>query len=72
LTDRIDRAKDAKREQLLSLREKLLTMTREIDQQLQVRTAQSAELLEQVLKEADTTAAVEKILPEVDDFFIQR
>lgn len=71
LTDRIDKAPGAKRDQLLGLREKLLTMTREIDQQLQARAAQSGQLLEQVLKEADVTAAIQQVLPEVDEFFIQ-
>jgi hypothetical protein len=71
LTERIERSTGAEHEQLLKLREHLLDMTREIDQQLAERAQRSRALLNAILNEKNVTQATEQALQAVDEFFIQ-
>jgi hypothetical protein len=71
LSDRIDRARGAGRQRLIELREKLLELTSEFDEQLKVRSAQSLELLESILKSEDVRNATMQNLPRIDEFFLQ-
>ena len=71
LSEKIDRARGAGRERLISLREKLLVMTREIDLQMEERAAQGRQLLNQILQAPDVNEASQKNLPAMDEFFAQ-
>lgn len=71
LSEKIDRARGAGRERLISLREKLLVMTREIDLQMEERAAQGRQLLNQILQAPDVNEAAQKTLPAMDEFFVQ-
>lgn len=71
LTERIDRARGDGRARLIDLRENLLQITQEVDQQLSQRQATAKQLLEMVLQSPDPVQALEKNLPAVDDFFLQ-
>jgi hypothetical protein len=70
LSERVDRARGTGRERLIKLREHLLELTREIDRQMEVRTAQAKEALNQILQAKDVTEAVQNNLDLVDDFFL--
>ena len=71
LSEKIDRARGAGRERLISLREKLLVKTREIDLQMEERAAQGRQLLNQILQAPDVNEAAQKTLPAMDEFFVQ-
>ena len=71
LSDRIDRARSSGRQRLIELRERLLELTSEFDEQVKVRSARSLELLESILKSEDVHNATLQNLPNIDEFFLQ-
>jgi len=71
LSERIDRARGDGRTRLISLRERLLELTREIDQQTEARVVEARRLLNSILQAADVEKATIDALPAVDDIFIQ-
>jgi hypothetical protein len=71
LSERIDRARGDGRDRLVALREKLLEMTREVDQQLAQRAQESRNLLNSILQSDDVSEAMMQNLPVVDEFFLQ-
>jgi hypothetical protein len=71
LSDRIDRARSSGRQRLIELRERLLELTSEFDEQMKVRSAQSLQLLESILKSEDVRNATLQNLPNIDEFFLQ-
>ncbi|MGD8752654.1 MAG: hypothetical protein PVG14_14585, partial [Anaerolineales bacterium] len=71
LTEKIDRARGKGRKRLIDIREILLELTHEIDQQVEARSRISQENLEAILGEDDVTQAMQQNLAVVDDFFIQ-
>jgi hypothetical protein len=71
LSERIDQATGDKKTALVELRDKLLTTTREIDEELEKRLHDATELLEEILKSANIEEAVQQHFPELDDAFSQ-
>lgn len=71
LSERIDRAGSDERARLIQLRERLLELTRRVDQQLQERAGQAREILNQILQAQDIRVATIQSLPLVDEFFLQ-
>lgn len=71
LTDRIERSNDQEREKLSELREQLLELTRQIDQQVELRTQQARQLLNDLLAAEDISDATTNNLVMIDDFFLQ-
>jgi hypothetical protein len=71
MSDRIDRARGDGRTRLVELREKLLEMTNQLDQQIQARAQAARQLIEQILQAGDITNAISQSLPAVDEFFLQ-
>lgn len=71
LSERIDRARGDGRGRLVDLREKLLNLTREVDQQVEARSAQAHQLLESILEAEDIGEVMLQSLPAVDEFFLQ-
>ena len=69
LSDRIENANAEQKPQLTELREKLLTMTKEIDEQMKVRLEASHKLLDQILGSENIEQATAEALPELDDYF---
>jgi len=59
LTDKIDKAADADKTKLESMREKLLELTNEIDKQIEARYKQAQELVETILSQDDIVAAIQ-------------
>jgi len=71
LSGKIDAAKDGEKEKLTELREKLLSMTAELDEQLKARIANAQQNINALLEAEDVRAATMQVLPMIDDFFIQ-
>jgi hypothetical protein len=71
LSDRIERGRGDGRARLIQLRDQLLEMTSEYDKQMEVRAAQSKQLLEAILQAPDITEATTQSMQAIDDFFIQ-
>jgi hypothetical protein len=70
LTERIDHAGDHQREELIELREQLLDLTQQIDQQLELRTQQAHQLLTSLLAAEDIPDATMNNLAMIDDFLV--
>ncbi len=71
LSEKIDSETPEKKQTLIDLRDKLLNLTREIDNELQKRLEESAKLLYEILAEENLEESVKKHLPEMDEFFSQ-
>jgi hypothetical protein len=71
LSGRIEKAASPEKERLAELRQKLLEMTQEYDRQMEERVAQTKELINALLEEQDLVAAIQEVLPMVDNFFAQ-
>lgn len=71
LSERIEKVHEDKKQHLVDLRDKLLNLTREIDNELQKRLGEGAKLLESILSETNLEEAIKKHLPEMDEFFTQ-
>jgi len=71
LSEKIEQSTDENKQALISLRDKLLDLTRKIDNEVKKRLENAASLLENILKEADVHAAIEKHAEEIDEFFTQ-
>ncbi len=71
LSDRIDKAKGDDRQKLTDLRERLVQMTQEIDQEMQAQVGATRELLDKILQSSDIEKATVEALPAVSDLFIE-
>jgi hypothetical protein len=71
LSERIDRARSDGRSRLVSLREQLLDMTREYDQQVETRSQAARQLVNSILQAEDIQQTMMQNLPSVDEFFVQ-
>jgi len=71
LSERIDSAEAEKKQPLIDLRDKLLNITREIDNELNHRVEEGTKLLNSIIVEEDVETAVKKHLGEMDEFFSQ-
>jgi hypothetical protein len=72
LSEKIEAEPEAEKKQpMIELRDKLLNITREIDNELKNRLAEGAKLLYTILEEPDLEEAVKKHLPEMNEFFSQ-
>ncbi|MCS7247981.1 MAG: CpXC domain-containing protein [Anaerolineales bacterium] len=70
LSERIDRARGDGRARLVKLREQLLQLTQEYDQELAQRAEQARQRLERVLSEADVEQGLIKYSPVIDGLFL--
>jgi hypothetical protein len=70
LSDRINQARGEEKPRLEALRERLLEMTRQIDQQVQARSEQSRQLLNGLLQAENIGEATLQVLPAIDEFFL--
>ena|SRR3990170_1249780 len=71
LSERIEKSSDAEKERLTKLREQLLELTRQVDAQLEARTAQAREMLNKLMAAEDPAKATSENLSQIDDFFVQ-
>jgi hypothetical protein len=70
LTERIEKARPDEQPRLAALREKILQLTREIDQQLEARRQHAARNLETLLQARDLEQATLQNLGALDEFFM--
>lgn len=70
LTEKIDQSSGEEKEHLTELRDQLLDMTRQIDQQVEARSAQARQLLNKVLEAEDVVQALTSYSPQIDEFFV--
>lgn len=71
LSEQIDKAELEKKQSLVDLRDKLLNLTREIDNELKRRIEESTKLLNSIVAETNIEEAVIKHLTDIDEFFTQ-
>jgi hypothetical protein len=71
LSERIEKSSDPEKERLTKLRERLLELTRQVDAQLEARTSQAREMLNQLMAAPDPAQATSDNLSQIDDFFVQ-
>jgi hypothetical protein len=70
LTERIDQSSGDEKERLTSLRDQLLEMTSQIDEQVEARSVQGRQLLNQILEADDVNKALQQNAPQIDEFFV--
>ncbi len=71
LTERIEKGKPEKRQKLETLREKLLDITRRIDQRAEAEFKHASELLETLLTAENVQQATIEHIEEINDTFVQ-
>jgi len=71
LSEKIERARGKGRTRLVEIREKLLTFTQEVDDEIQNRLAIAKKNVDSVLQADDIKAVLEQNLGAVDEFFLQ-
>jgi hypothetical protein len=71
LSERIDRSRGDGRARLTDLREKLLSWTAEVDQQIAAHVQEVRQLLNAILDAEDVTQATAESLSIIDEFFVQ-
>jgi len=71
LTERINSSSNDKKPQLEAMREKLLSFTKEIDDQQQLQMAQTAKLLDAILAAPNPADALKEHLDQVDEYFVE-
>lgn len=71
LSERIDKVEGEEKARLLTLREKLLDLTRSIDQAVDARLARARQILNQILAAPEIAQAFQNNLTNIDEFFLQ-
>jgi hypothetical protein len=71
LNERIEKADADNKVKLGELRDKILTMTQEIDKAVQAQYATARELLEKILAAPDVRKATEENLDQISDLFVE-
>ena len=71
LTDQIEAADGEEQERLSTLRDKLLELTSQLDEQVEIRAKQAHLLLEQIMQVDDVMQAIQTNAAQIDEFFVQ-
>jgi hypothetical protein len=71
MTEQIDRSEGERRQKLLDLRERILDLTRQIDQEMERRAVHARQVVDAMTKAPDVTEAMRENLGAVDDFFVK-
>jgi hypothetical protein len=71
LTDQIEAADGEEQERLSTLRDKLLELTSQLDEQVEIRAKQAHLLLEQIMQVDDVMQAIQTTAAQIDEFFVQ-
>jgi len=71
LTERINSSGNDNKAQLEAMREKLLSFTKEIDDQQQLQMAQTSKLLDAILAAPNPADALKEHLDQVDEYFVE-
>jgi hypothetical protein len=71
LTERIDKETGEVKEKLTALRDNLLKITRDYDNEMNKRMAEAEKLLDTIMAETDLEEAIKKHASQIDEFFSQ-
>jgi hypothetical protein len=71
LSERIEKASGEDKEKLSSLRDRLMQMTKEIDQRMQDQMEDARQMLNELLKVDNIEEVATEALPQMDDFFAE-
>jgi hypothetical protein len=71
LTEKIDASQGEQRQKLIALREHVLNLTKQIDEEMAKRVAQARQVVDALSKAPDVAAATKENLGLVDDFFLR-
>jgi len=71
LSERIDNTQGEKKQDLLQLREKLLSLTKELDDKMQAQVTHTKDVLERILKDPNIEKSIQENLPEINDLFVE-
>lgn len=71
LTDRIDAAEGEEQQRLSIVREKLLELTKQLDEQVEMRARGAKQLLDKIMQSEDVMQAIQQNAAQIDEFFIQ-
>lgn len=71
ISSQIDSSQGEEQETLVALRQKLLEITRAVDQQMEARLNQARQNLNELLKAPDIVAATQQNLEAIDEFFMR-
>lgn len=71
LAEKIEAAKGEEQERLSNLRDQLLELTSQLDEQVEIRSSQAHQLLEQVLQADDVMQAIQTNAALIDEYFVQ-
>ena len=71
LSERTEAAQGEEKDKLIALRDRLLELTKEIDQRMQEQMESSRSLLNELLKADNIEQAASEALPQMDDFFAE-
>jgi hypothetical protein len=71
LSNRIDQASGGEKQQLSSLRDQLVKLTQEIDQQVQAQVQEMRNLVNELLEQENIEQAMAQVLPAVNDLFVE-
>jgi hypothetical protein len=70
LSKRIDQAKGEEKEKLIKLRERLLELTKQVDEEIKAQVDGARKLLDALLKTENVEESTQKILPAVNELFL--
>jgi hypothetical protein len=71
LTDRIDAAEGEEKDRLEVLRDKLLELTSQLDEQVELKAKQAHEFLDKIMQADDVMQAIQVNPAQIDEFFVQ-
>jgi hypothetical protein len=71
LTDRIDAAEGEEKDRLEALRDKLLELTSQLDEQVELKAKQAHEFLDKIMQADDVMQAIQVNPAQIDEFFVQ-
>jgi hypothetical protein len=71
LSEKIEKSQGEQKQKLLQLREKLLALTKELDDRMQAQVEHSQAILEKILESPNMEKAIQENLPEINDLFVE-
>ena len=71
LSERVEKVEEPEKAHLVELRDKLLKLTREMDQEIKKRLEAASKLVDTIINEDDIQKSIEKHAQEIDEYFSQ-
>lgn len=71
LTDKIDAAEGEEKQRLSEVRDKVLALTSQLDQQVEIRAKQARQLLDKILEADEIMPAIQANAAQIDEIFVR-